>query len=68
MNLRRKNCATAGIDFNDIVGMSSAKDVLKEIVIFPLQVPELFTDLLEPCKGVLLFGPPGTGGPSYNQI
>ncbi|KAL8431408.1 hypothetical protein Efla_001763 [Eimeria flavescens] len=52
---------STGISFKDIVALASAKDLLTEAVLLPLQVPELLTGLLEPAKGVLLFGPPGTG-------
>lgn len=39
------------------------KDVLREVVQFPLQYPDLFQagSLATHSKGVLLFGPPGTG-------
>lgn len=47
--------------FHDIVGLDDAKRLLKEAVLMPLKYPHLFTGILEPWKGILLFGPPGTG-------
>lgn len=49
------------VSWDDIAGMGDAKRLLNEAVVLPLIVPELFTGVLQPWKGVLLFGPPGTG-------
>jgi ATP-dependent 26S proteasome regulatory subunit len=49
------------VEWDDIAGISEAKRLLNEAVILPLLVPELFTGVLKPWKGVLMFGPPGTG-------
>ncbi|KAF5189440.1 Atp-dependent zinc metalloprotease ftsh [Thalictrum thalictroides] len=52
-----------GVTFGDIGALENVKDTLKELVMLPLQRPELFCkgQLTKPCKGILLFGPPGTG-------
>ncbi|KAI5415713.1 hypothetical protein KIW84_040937 [Lathyrus oleraceus] len=52
-----------GITFNDIGALENVKNTLRELIMLPLQRPELFSkgQLTKPCKGILLFGPPGTG-------
>ncbi|PPR81874.1 hypothetical protein GOBAR_AA38845 [Gossypium barbadense] len=51
-----------GVAFDDIGALENVKDTL-DLVMLPLQRPELFCkgQLTKPCKGILLFGPPGTG-------
>ncbi|KAG2388766.1 hypothetical protein C9374_000205 [Naegleria lovaniensis] len=49
------------VHWNDISGLSYAKQMVKEAVVMPLKYPQFFTGLLTPWKGALLFGPPGTG-------
>ncbi|KAM3133857.1 Katanin p60 ATPase-containing subunit A-like 2 [Paramecium bursaria] len=49
------------IKFSDIAGLDQAKKLLKEAVLVPLKYPQFFQGILEPWRGVLLFGPPGTG-------
>lgn len=49
------------IKWDDIAGLENVKQAINEIVVYPMQNPELFKGLLAPAKGLLLFGPPGTG-------
>ena len=49
------------VRFHNIVGLTEAKRLLKEAVLMPMKYPHFFTGILEPWKGILLFGPPGTG-------
>ncbi|KAE8736420.1 Spastin [Hibiscus syriacus] len=51
-----------GVTFADICAMDDIKESLQELVMLPLRRPDLFKGgLLKPCRGILLFGPPGTG-------
>ena len=50
------------VNYDDVGGMSDTIRQLREMVELPLRYPELFTRLgVDPPKGVLLHGPPGTG-------
>ncbi|KAH8522053.1 hypothetical protein Peur_040611 [Populus x canadensis] len=50
------------VTFSDIGALEETKESLQELVMLPLRRPDLFKGgLLKPCRGILLFGPPGTG-------
>ncbi|KAK0387119.1 hypothetical protein NLU13_5432 [Sarocladium strictum] len=49
------------VHWSDIAGLDIAKAALREAVVYPFLRPDLFMGLREPTRGMLLFGPPGTG-------
>nr|XP_026498166.1 katanin p60 ATPase-containing subunit A-like 2 [Vanessa tameamea] len=51
----------SGVCWDDVKGLTAAKSILMESVVYPVRFPEVFTGLLEPWRAVLLHGPPGTG-------
>ena len=51
-----------GVNYEDIGGLKSQLEKVRELVELPLRHPELFTKLgIDPPRGILLYGPPGTG-------
>ncbi|MEM3070672.1 MAG: CDC48 family AAA ATPase, partial [Candidatus Bathyarchaeia archaeon] len=50
------------VTYEDIGGLGSELQRVREMIELPLKYPELFEKLgIEPPKGILLYGPPGTG-------
>jgi transitional endoplasmic reticulum ATPase len=50
------------IGYDDIGGCGKALALIREVVELPIRHPDLFKNLgIKPPKGMLLFGPPGTG-------
>jgi katanin p60 ATPase-containing subunit A1 len=49
------------VKFDDIAELDEAKKVLQEAVLLPILMPSYFKGIRRPWKGVLMFGPPGTG-------
>ncbi|WP_128560249.1 CDC48 family AAA ATPase [Methylobacterium crusticola] len=57
-----KEVRRADVTYDDIGGLGTTVDQVREMVELPLRHPELFQRLgIDPPKGVLLYGPPGTG-------
>jgi len=57
-----KETRRADVTYDDLGGIGSAIDQLRELVELPLRYPEIFERLgVDPPRGVLLHGPPGTG-------
>jgi transitional endoplasmic reticulum ATPase len=53
---------TPNVGWEDIGGLDSVKQNLKEAVEWPMKHPESFKRMgIRPSRGVLLYGPPGTG-------
>eukprot|EP00339_Tiarina_fusa_P025795 CAMPEP_0117005030 /NCGR_PEP_ID=MMETSP0472-20121206/5801_1 /TAXON_ID=693140 ORGANISM="Tiarina fusus, Strain LIS" /NCGR_SAMPLE_ID=MMETSP0472 /ASSEMBLY_ACC=CAM_ASM_000603 /LENGTH=1368 /DNA_ID=CAMNT_0004706173 /DNA_START=177 /DNA_END=4283 /DNA_ORIENTATION=- len=52
-----------GVTYDMIGGLSNVKELLRQSITYPLKFPHLYSEGIarEAVKGVLLFGPPGTG-------
>jgi katanin p60 ATPase-containing subunit A1 len=49
------------VRWTDIADLADAKALLEETVVVPMWLPDFFKGIRRPWKGVLMFGPPGTG-------
>jgi katanin p60 ATPase-containing subunit A1 len=49
------------VKWDSIAGLEQAKSLLEEAVVLPLVMPDYFQGIRRPWKGILMFGPPGTG-------
>jgi len=49
------------VTWDEVAGLDEAQALLKEAVVHPLWMPNIFTGIRKPWSGVLLYGPPGTG-------
>nr|MDP8995193.1 CDC48 family AAA ATPase [Pseudomonadota bacterium] len=57
-----RDARRADVTYDDLGGIGATIDQLREMVELPLRYPEIFERLgVDPPKGVLLHGPPGTG-------
>lgn len=51
----------ASVRFNSIGGLDSHIQCLKEMILLPMMYPEVFRQFqIQPPRGVLFHGPPGT--------
>lgn len=55
--LQEKPC----VRWEDVAGLNTAKEALKEAALLPIKAPHLFSGPRKPWRGILLYGPPGTG-------
>jgi ATP-dependent 26S proteasome regulatory subunit len=67
------NCVSPqdiGVTYDMIGGLDEVKELLRQSITYPLKFPHLYNEGIarEAVKGVLLFGPPGTGGSMLSFI
>jgi len=53
--------SSPGITWDQLVGLDSVKSIIQETIVLPSRRPDIFRGLRAPCRGLLLFGPPGNG-------
>ena len=64
MSSKFSDCFLQGkskLSWKDIIGLKQAKEALKEAIVLPIMYPQLFEGKRKPWKGILLYGPSGTG-------
>lgn len=49
------------ITWDDIIGLENIKELLRDTVQLPLEMPQIFYGNRQPPTSLLLYGPPGTG-------
>ena len=57
------------IRYDDVGGVRKQMAQIRELVELPLRHPQLFKTIgVKPPKGILLYGPPGSGGNSPTAV
>ncbi|ARN82426.1 CDC48 family AAA ATPase [Methylocystis bryophila] len=60
--LREVEIETPNVRWEEVGGLESIKEALKEAIVWPLSQPRIFEEIgLQPPRGILLYGPPGNG-------
>lgn len=54
--------------WEDIAGLNTVKKIIREIIIWPMERPDIFVGLRAAPKGILFFGPPGTGKTMFGRV
>lgn len=49
------------IGWKDVIGLEQVKEILKQSVQYPFEMPQVYYGNRQPAKGILLYGPPGVG-------
>lgn len=49
------------VRWEHIAGLDEAKNILQEAMVLPIVMPDYFTGIRRPWRGVLMVGPPGNG-------
>ncbi|TMW60773.1 hypothetical protein Poli38472_000815 [Pythium oligandrum] len=61
-NANNLQSSVPNVSWDDIGGLTSVKQKLMEMVVWPLEKPQVFLRMgITPPLGMLLYGPPGTG-------
>lgn len=61
LNFKEIVLSNLNVHWNDVKGLENCKNLLKEAAVYPFKYPCMFNEILSPWRGVLLYGPPGTG-------